>query len=54
MHDLFFRGKRDRRALFLVAVLFWGVLLKAFPVDGFYELGMSALTGQLVALHVAG
>lgn len=52
MHDIFFTQKRDRRALFLVAILFWGVLLKNFPVNGFYELVNAPLTSVLTAVHI--
>ena len=32
-----FSRKRDRRSLFLVPFLYWGVLLPQFPVDGLTE-----------------
>ncbi len=52
MSDIWFTGKRDRRALFLVALLYWGVLRKSFPTSGFSELRLWPSLGQVVALHV--
>jgi len=52
MSDIWFSGKRDRRALFLVALLYWGVLRKSFPTGGFSELRLWPALGQVVALHL--
>ena len=53
MHALFFTGKRDRRALFLMPLLYWAPLRKVFPVGGFYEVRTHALSGKLCLTHVA-
>lgn len=52
MSDIWFTAKRDRRALFLVALLYWGVLRKAFPTGGFNELRLWPSLGQVVTLHL--
>jgi len=52
MGDLWYAGKRDRRALFLVALLYWGVLRKTFPASGFVELRLLPSASQVVAFHV--
>lgn len=51
MHALFFKAKRDRRALFLMPLLYWAPLRKVFPVGGFYEVRLQALTGKLHLTH---
>ena len=52
MHGAYIVGKRDRRALFLLGALYWGVLEKAFPVQGFFELSLGLLDGRLLVTHV--
>lgn len=53
MHDWFFTFKRDRRALFLVPLLYWAPLRKAFPVSGFYELRLNPRDGSLYPTHIS-
>lgn len=53
MHDLWFAQKRDRRALFLVPLLYWAPLRKAYPVSGFYELRLNTVEGRLYPYHVS-
>lgn len=53
MHGLFFSAKRDRRALFLMPLVYWAPLRKGFPVGGFYDVRTHALTGKLHLSHVA-
>lgn len=52
MHNVWFEGKRDRRALFLVPVLYWGVLRRHYPAGGFFEIRLLAGEGRLAAYHV--
>jgi hypothetical protein len=52
MHDIWFSQKRDRRALFLVPLLYWGPLRRAFPVSGFFDLRLTVGSGKLQAYHV--
>jgi hypothetical protein len=52
MNDLWFSQKRDRRALFLVPLLYWAPLRRAFPVSGFYDLRLAVGSGRLYAYHV--
>ena len=52
MHDLWYRQKRDRRALFLVPLLYWAPLRRAFPVSGFYDLRLAVGSGRLYAYHI--
>lgn len=44
---VYFSGKRDSRALFLVPTLFWAVLRKDFPTEGLVELRLDPWTGKL-------
>ena len=52
MNDLWYSQKRDRRALFLVPLLYWAPLRRAFPVSGFYDLRLAVGSGRLYAYHV--
>lgn len=52
MSDLWFTQKRDRRALFLVPLLYWGPLRRAFPTSGFFDLRLSAQGAKLTAFHI--
>ena len=51
MHDIWFKQKRERRALFLVTLLYWGPLRKTYPTSGFFELRLHANDGKLYAFH---
>lgn len=53
MFDLWYSGKRDRRALFLVPLLYWGPLRRGFPLGGFFELRLFAGEGRVVVLHIS-
>jgi NADH:ubiquinone oxidoreductase subunit C len=53
MHGIFYLAKRDRRALFLVPLLYWAPLRKSFPASGFYELRLEAETQKLIYLRVS-
>jgi NADH:ubiquinone oxidoreductase subunit C len=53
MHDWYFTCKRDRRALFLVPLLYWAPLRKVFPVSGFYEIRLNPRDGSLYPSHVS-
>lgn len=53
MHDVWFTSKRDRRALFLVPLLYWGPLRKAYPTSGFFELRLQVGEGRLCAYHLS-
>lgn len=53
MHGWFFKGKRDRRGLFLVPVFFASPLEKSFPVGGFYELTLCPLSSKLTFRHTS-
>ena len=53
MHDVWFHNKRDRRALYLVPLLYWAPLRKTYPVSGFYELRVCAGDGRLYPTHVS-
>jgi hypothetical protein len=52
MHDWYFSNKRDRRALFLIPLLYWAPLRKVFPASGFYELRLNPKDGTLYPTHV--
>lgn len=53
MHDLFYGFKRDRRALFLMPLLYWAPLRKVFPVSGFYELRLNPRDNTIYPTHVS-
>jgi len=53
MHDLFYSFKRDRRALFLIPLLYWAPLRKVFPASGFYELRLNSRDNTLYPTHVS-
>lgn len=53
MGGIWYSAKRDRRALFLVPLLYWGPLRKAFPVGGFFELRQSIDSVGLVVAHIS-
>ncbi len=53
MHNLFFNFKRDRRALFLIPLLYWAPLRKVFPVSGFYELRLNPKDNTLYPTHIS-
>ncbi len=46
--NFFFKKKHDRRALFLVPLLYQAPLRKVFPVGGFFELVLSPVNRSLV------
>jgi hypothetical protein len=50
--NVWYGTKRDRRALFLVPLLYWGTLRRYFPVVGFYELRVMG-GGRIVAFHLS-
>ena len=52
MGDLWYLKKRDRRALFLVPLLYWGPLRRGFPLSGFFELRLLPGEGRIVIFHV--
>ena len=52
MLDVWFAAKRDRRALFLVPLLYWAPLRRVFPVSGFFELRLAGGEGRLAAFHI--
>ncbi len=53
MHDWFFLSKRDRRALFLMPLLYFAPLKKTFPVSGFFELRLNPKDGSLYPTHIS-
>jgi len=53
MHDWYFSLKRDRRALFLMPLLYWAPLRKVFPASGFYELRLNSKDGTLYPVHIS-
>lgn len=52
MLNVWFKGKRDRRALFLVPLLYWGVLRRYFPAGGFFEVRLWGSEGRIAIFHI--
>lgn len=53
MGALWYSDKRDRRALFLVPLLYWGPLRRGFPVGGFFELRLIPAEGRVGVFHIS-
>lgn len=53
MFAVWYQKKRDRRSLFLVPLLYWGVLRLFFPVAGFFELRLDLSRGSVGLFHVS-
>lgn len=49
---LFFSGKRDSRALFLVPILYWAVFKKDFPAEGLTELRLDPWSGKIFSTFI--
>lgn len=50
---VFITGKHDRRSLFLLPLVYQAPLRKAYPVGGFFELGLGYQTRTLVWRHLS-